>query len=284
MSDIDTYVAEVHPVASLFPPLPEDELQELADSIRAVGLDQPIVIDGEGRVLDGRNRLAACELAGVEPSFVTYQGADTGDFALRTNITRRHLSPGARAILVAQAARLSGQSTRQAAASVPDMGRGRIGEANIIIDHAPDLVPRVMAGAAFSRAYEEATARKKAGAAKEATVKRLTPELRALVEEGRLSSTDAVGALEVQIRKTAEDVQRQRENAEQRNEAFSKAVNRMHGLGKPGVRALVLESWRTGFYGKATPSDQEAMTAKNFRIVADGLRALADDSEKVQSE
>ena len=61
----------VHPVAALFPMLADDEIEELAADIKARGLLQPIVLDAEGRVLDGRNRLAACEIAGVEPTFVT---------------------------------------------------------------------------------------------------------------------------------------------------------------------------------------------------------------------
>lgn len=198
---------------------------------------------------------------------------------MRANIARRHLSPGARAILVAQAARLNGTKGKDAAAD-SKIGISRLAEANVVLDHAPDLVPALLAGSAFNPAYEEATARKKKARAKEATIKRLTPDLRTLVEEGRLSSNDAAGALDAQIKKAAEDEQRRRENAEQKNEAFSKAVYRLQGLDKPAARALILESWRTGFYGKATPDAQEAMTAQNFRKVADGLRALADDSEK----
>jgi ParB-like chromosome segregation protein Spo0J len=53
----------VHPVAALFPMLADDELDELVADIKARGLLQPIVLDAEGRVLDGRNRLAACEIA-----------------------------------------------------------------------------------------------------------------------------------------------------------------------------------------------------------------------------
>jgi ParB-like chromosome segregation protein Spo0J len=49
----------VHPVANLFPMLPDDELQELADDIRANGLQHPIVLDKDGVLIDGRNRWAA---------------------------------------------------------------------------------------------------------------------------------------------------------------------------------------------------------------------------------
>jgi ParB-like chromosome segregation protein Spo0J len=42
------------------------ELRALANDIKANGQLEAIVLY-DGKVLDGRNRLAACELAGVEP-------------------------------------------------------------------------------------------------------------------------------------------------------------------------------------------------------------------------
>jgi ParB-like chromosome segregation protein Spo0J len=107
---------EIHPVADLFPMLAADELAELSADINERGLLQPVVLDVSGRVLDGRNRLAACALAGVEPEFVTYDGPDPDGYALAVNIARRHLTSGARAIIAAKAARLSGKSTRESAA------------------------------------------------------------------------------------------------------------------------------------------------------------------------
>ena len=56
--------------------LADDELDELAADIKARGLLQPIVLDAEGRVLDGRNRLAACKKAGVKPDLITYADGD----------------------------------------------------------------------------------------------------------------------------------------------------------------------------------------------------------------
>jgi ParB-like chromosome segregation protein Spo0J len=50
-----------HPVTDLFPTLPDEELKDLAADIAERGLLHPIV-------LDGRNRYAACQLAGVERS------------------------------------------------------------------------------------------------------------------------------------------------------------------------------------------------------------------------
>ncbi len=44
----------------------DDELAGLAADIKANGLIHPIVTDAAGVVIDGRNRLRACEIAGVD--------------------------------------------------------------------------------------------------------------------------------------------------------------------------------------------------------------------------
>src|SRR4051794_33315386 len=63
-----------HPACLAFPLLPESELRELAEDIKFRGLLHP-VITWKGQILDGRNRLAACERAGVEPRFMEWEAA-----------------------------------------------------------------------------------------------------------------------------------------------------------------------------------------------------------------
>jgi hypothetical protein len=53
----------IHPLAETFPPMTGAEFDVLAADIRANGLINPITLF-EGMVLDGRNRLRACEAAG----------------------------------------------------------------------------------------------------------------------------------------------------------------------------------------------------------------------------
>jgi site-specific DNA-methyltransferase (adenine-specific) len=83
----------VHPVAALFPMLPEAELNDLALDIKANGLQQPIVMQAD-TLLDGRNRLAACERAGVKPTFTEYKGDSPVAFIIGVNLHRRHLDQG----------------------------------------------------------------------------------------------------------------------------------------------------------------------------------------------
>ena len=69
----------------------DSELRELADDIKTNGLAHAIVRD-VGMILDGRNRLAACEIAGVEPRFEEYTGDDPVAYVISANIHRRHLT------------------------------------------------------------------------------------------------------------------------------------------------------------------------------------------------
>jgi ParB-like chromosome segregation protein Spo0J len=59
--------------------LDDDELEEMADDIKANGLIMPLLVgrlDGQSVLVDGRNRREACWRAGVVPDYVSLDGAD----------------------------------------------------------------------------------------------------------------------------------------------------------------------------------------------------------------
>lgn len=89
-----------HPLADLFPLMPAEDLDALASDVAANGLRQPIILL-DGQILDGRNRLAACKQAGVEPRFEDFNGDedDALAFVLSSNLHRRHLTTAQRAVL-----------------------------------------------------------------------------------------------------------------------------------------------------------------------------------------
>jgi len=66
---------EIHEAANAFPMMQSKEFDELARDISANGLQVPIAIY-QGKILDGRNRFAACEASGVSPIF---QEVETDD-------------------------------------------------------------------------------------------------------------------------------------------------------------------------------------------------------------
>lgn len=94
---------EIHPAADLFPMMSDEELRALADDIKANGQQEKIKRDPEGRIVDGRNRLAACELAGVEPEYEQVDVSDALSYVVSLNVKRRHLTAGQRACVAAEA-------------------------------------------------------------------------------------------------------------------------------------------------------------------------------------
>jgi hypothetical protein len=93
---------EPHPLSKLFPPISEEDFNDLAADIKLHGLHQPIV-RYQGQILDGNNRYRACELLKIAPEFA----ADfTGDYAaarnyvISANIRRRHLDRETRTKIV----------------------------------------------------------------------------------------------------------------------------------------------------------------------------------------
>jgi ParB family chromosome partitioning protein len=82
-----------HPASKIFPLMGEAELQDLAEDIRAHGLLNPVVIH-QDLLLDGRNRILACQIAGVEPTLVDWDppdGVTPTEWVISQNLKRRHL-------------------------------------------------------------------------------------------------------------------------------------------------------------------------------------------------
>jgi hypothetical protein len=191
---------EHHPVADLFPMLTDDELAELADDIKQRGLLQPIVLDTEGRILDGRNRLAACQLAAIEPEFTTFDGDDPDGYALAVNIQRRNLTKGQIAMVAAQAVFVTntglGREEREKLASRCGVSAARLAYALVVLEYAPDLVDSVIAGSpGLDAAYKTAAERKEAAEAIERQLTKLRAadaDLAEAVTEERMTLEGAI--------------------------------------------------------------------------------------------
>lgn len=200
-----------HPVADLFPMLPPDELQELADDIAERGLLQPIVLDGEGRILDGRNRYAACQVHGIAPGFVTYEGDDPDGYALSVNLARRMLSKGQKAMIAAEAWSVSDQ-TQRSVSSTSGVSKTRITEAGVVLAHAPDLVDAVKTGATpLDAAYQAARDRKRAADQTADALDELratAPDLADLVAEERMPLSEALAAARQREKERLEGIRR----------------------------------------------------------------------------
>jgi len=160
-----------HPIAAMFPMLSQDDLSDLAEDIKVRGLLYPIVLNKEGQILDGRNRLKACEIAGVEPTFSTYEGNDPTGYIFATNINRRHLTKGQQAMIlvkaenssVSDAYRRTKYCTRSSMAQQNSISATRLKIAQLVLDHAPEFVDTVISGmVSLDAAYRTAKERKDA--------------------------------------------------------------------------------------------------------------------------
>ncbi len=94
-----------HPIADMFPMMSEENIKELAEDIRAYGLQNRIELY-EGKILDGRNRYEALKLLGKHQSsswFNDMTGAffnmedELVRYVVSRNLHRRHLTDGQKA-------------------------------------------------------------------------------------------------------------------------------------------------------------------------------------------
>ena len=212
---------KIHPVADLFPMLADDELRELADDIKARGLLQPIILDESGAVLDGRNRLAACKLAGVEPTFETYQGDDPDGYALAVNVARRHMTQGQKAIVIARSYKLYKSANQEKTGKAHGVPQPRLSAALLIEEVSPELAAQVLSGVKpFDAAHKEAQEmrrERRAAEKKRARLREEAEDLLALVDEERMNLDEATAAMEA--RQSEEKRKAEEERAEVRRQA-----------------------------------------------------------------
>lgn len=158
---------EPHEYAAMFPLADEQELRDMADDIKQRGLLCKIVLLDK-KILDGRNRFQACQIAGVEPRFTKYAGTDPLADVISWNLHRRHLSTSQRAALAVElkpafeklararqghrsdiVANLpqsdKGKARDQAAAAVGVSGR-TVQDAELIKHAAPDVFDEIKKG------------------------------------------------------------------------------------------------------------------------------------------
>lgn len=99
---------EYHEYANLFPMMNDTELNELVKDMRSNGYDVTSpVITYQDKILDGRNRQKAADLAGVTPTYDMYDGDDPLNFVIRHNLHRRHLSESQRMVIASRMANIN---------------------------------------------------------------------------------------------------------------------------------------------------------------------------------
>lgn len=139
---------DAHEATSIFPMLGKKGLEDLATSIREGGQILPAVVH-EGKLLDGRNRAKACELAGVELWTREWdgEGGTPLRYIIASNLTRRQLTPGQKAVAAAKALPFFEAEAKERKAT---SGPGKYGGEPLGIKR-----PEAVKGRATERAAEE---------------------------------------------------------------------------------------------------------------------------------
>lgn len=281
-----------HPVAALFPMLPDDELQELAESIKARGLEHPIVLDSEGRILDGRNRYAACNLAGIEPRFVTFEGQDADGYALDVNIQRRHLSKSQRAMAVAmrfpEGERGRGKnSDARKALETSGFSADRLKRARAVLRALPETAARVLAGdVPLDEAYSAAVKHErelKDRNEKKALLREKASDLYDLVEDERLSIDDAIASLEARQSREEAEKRREWEDVMRAVESGNRYATDIHTTFNAAVLTVVQGKRAVARAKELAPEGKEvrapSVTEDQMQMIRDAFELLVEEYE-----
>lgn len=160
------FSGKIHPYIEDLP-IFEDKVDEIAESIDEVGLLHPITLDEEGQVIGGRHRMAACEVAGIDPEFEVWEG-DPLSFMLHDNDARKHQTTGQlvaeKALTLASAdRRQNGRWQYGEIESYTGVKSGgsfsvRLSEAGVILDYLGREILEEIArgGATLKEQFEEA--------------------------------------------------------------------------------------------------------------------------------
>jgi hypothetical protein len=129
---------DIHEVCTIFPMMNPEEFEALKANIAAHGQREPIWTY-QGKVIDGRNRLKACQELGVTPMTREWDGQGSlTAFIVSLNLHRRHLTSSQRAAcgvdvkrrLSIEANACGREMKRQAAFEREERRRGAVRSAN----------------------------------------------------------------------------------------------------------------------------------------------------------
>lgn len=242
-------VLRVHPLAAKFPMLGPVEFAELVEDLRENGLAQPIVLDSDRMLIDGRNRIAGCAEARRDPSYVLLPpGTNVVAYILSLNVHRRHLNKGQRAMAAAvglNSVLNTEFGSKAAAARAAEVSASSVSHANLVYHYLPALVDEVFAGRiGLNEAYADALAAKKAEDECEDTIAEVAdtaatnlqrvhdhaPDLVELIAEERISLNDAITILDQREAEAAAKVQVERERQERVTLSFARATASLHAI------------------------------------------------------
>jgi ParB-like chromosome segregation protein Spo0J len=118
---------KVHPFADAFPMMTDEEMDRLVDDIRTHGQVQPCLMNEDRVLLDGRNRLAACERLGVEPTFQVVTPESETAFIASLNVARRNLTASQLAVIALESLpHFEAEARERQVAAGQECGKGQL--------------------------------------------------------------------------------------------------------------------------------------------------------------
>jgi hypothetical protein len=284
---------KVHPVADLFPMMTDEELNDLGADIKANGLLHSIVLDDNGDLIDGRNRMEGCRRGEVLPTFARLpESADPVAFILSANVARRHLSKGQQAMAVARARRcLETKQSVRVAGKASHISPARVSQADTVIDYAPDLSDSVLLGSvSLDSAYDEARQRKEeARIRREAAetenekllrLQKSYPDLADMVKEERLTMGEALAAVEARKAEERQRVEKERQRIELMTRSFARCLRELNPPEKMEPRALAAD-WLNA--DSESLGECDDLSAARARRCAATLTLYADLKEQTEN-
>lgn len=184
----------IHPAAEIFPLIEGEELKALAESIKQHGQQLPILLY-QGKVIDGRNRCRACQMAKVEPWTATadLDGMTPLEFVLTLNDKRRHMTREERSFSAAKAKVVfEAEAKERQKAAGKEHGRGKPESGkNPEEKKVPVPGPEPIKGDARDKAGEAFGVSGKSVDRAEKVLEKGTPELVAAATKGEIPLTKA---------------------------------------------------------------------------------------------
>lgn len=244
-----------HPAAEAYRLMTEDELAELVASIKANGLRDLITVGIVGQerwIIDGRNRLKACEIAGVPPEYEEAEFANEDE--LRTFVAdrneRRNITSGQKAMAHAMLfpeAKKTGRGNK-VSGKPETLSTGHwqnlVSQARAVLAYSPALAEAVRDGTVpLAEAFQQAEEARQAQTSAEtmrAVLQAEAPELLEMVDEGRMKLPEARAALK----------ERQAEIERHKKVATLNVANLVRILNPHGADP---QQWAERIFGNAEP-------------------------------
>lgn len=149
MTDKYEYKIERHQLSSVFPDMSREEYSELLDSVREIGIQNPIVLF-EDKIIDGWHRYKASVELDIDcPAVDLSEETDPRPFVLAQNVNRRNLVASQRALLVVMVNswRRSGVTNKARPEGAPEKSKKELSEMSKTSERTIDRAKKVITDA-----------------------------------------------------------------------------------------------------------------------------------------